>query len=64
MKQERRVFRNDDPELYEHLESVMFSGGTHVELDGNSYNLARDQDAQGNNCFVLTPEEDKDGLRE
>jgi hypothetical protein len=53
---ERRVFKEDDPDLYEHLESVMFSGGTHVELDGQTYNLARDHDERGNTFYVLTPE--------
>jgi len=52
---ERHVYQKDAPELYEHLESLMFSGATEVELDGQSYNAARDKDEQGDEFFVLTP---------
>ncbi len=53
--EERHVYQKDDPKLYEHLESLMFSGATEVELDGQSYNAARDKDEQDDNFFVLTP---------
>lgn len=47
--------RKDDPELFEHLESLMFSGATEVEVDGRTYNAARDKDEHGDEFFVLTP---------
>lgn len=52
---ERHVRRRDEPELYEHLESLMFSGATEVEVDSQTYNVARDKDEDGNEFFVLTP---------
>ena len=52
---ERHVRRDNDPELFEHLESLMFSGATEVEVDGRTYNAARDKDEDGNEFFVLTP---------
>jgi len=52
---ERHVRRRDEPELYEHLESLMFSGATEVEVDSQTYNAARDKDEDGNEFFVLTP---------
>lgn len=51
---ERRVHQQDDPDLYEHLQSLMFSGATEVELEGVTYNVARDTDEAGGE-FVLTP---------
>ncbi len=53
--EERHVCQKDDPQVYEHLESLMFSEATEVELDGQSYNAARDKDEQGDEFFVLTP---------
>ncbi len=47
--------RSDEPELYEHLESEMFSGATEVEWEGRTYNAARDKDENGDEFFVLTP---------
>ena len=52
---ERHVRRDSDPELFEHLESLMFSGATEVEVDDRTYNAARDKDKYGNEFFVLTP---------
>lgn len=52
---ERHVRRSDEPELYEHLESEMFSGATEVEWEGRTYNAARDKDENGDEFFVLTP---------
>ncbi len=52
---ERHIYQKDEPELYEHLESLMFSGATEVEVDGQTYNAARDKDEDGNEFFVLTP---------
>lgn len=52
---ERHVRQDDEPELFEHLESLMFSGATEVEVDGRTYNAARDKDENGNEFFVLTP---------
>ena len=52
---ERRVYKDRDPELYEELESVMFSGGTEVELEGQRFNVARDHDEEDQEYFVLTP---------
>lgn len=52
---ERHVRRDNDPELFEHLESLMFSGATDVEVDGRTYNAARDKDENGDEFFVLTP---------
>lgn len=52
---ERHVHQKDEPELFEHLERLMFSGATGVEVDGQTYNAARDKDEDGNEFFVLTP---------
>lgn len=52
---ERHVRRDHDPELYEQLESLMLSGATEVEVDGQAYNAARDKDENGDEFFVLTP---------
>lgn len=56
---ERRLRQQDDPELYEHLHNLMFSGATEVELEGTTYNVARDTDdaasGVGGEVFVLTP---------
>lgn len=52
---ERQVRQQDDPELFEHLENLMFSGATEIEIEGQNYNVARDEDAQGDETFILTP---------
>lgn len=52
---ERHVYKKRDPGLYEHLESLMFSGATEVEVEGQTYNAARDKDEEGDEFFVLTP---------
>lgn len=52
---ERHVYKKSDSELYEYLESLMFSGATEVEVEGQTYNAARDKDEDGDEFFVLTP---------
>ncbi len=52
---ERHVYKQREPELYEHLEGLMFSGATEVEVEGRNYNAARDKDEDGGEFFVLVP---------
>jgi hypothetical protein len=52
---ERTVYQKDEPELFEHLESMMFSGTTDLEEEGVMYRASRDKDEQGRELFVLTP---------
>lgn len=52
---ERHAYKQRDPELCEHLEGLMFSGATEVEVDGQTYNAARDKDENGDESFILTP---------
>ena len=52
---ERHVYQHKDPELFEHIEGLMFSGATEVDIDGVTYNAARDKDENGDEFFVLTP---------
>ena len=51
----RRVYKDSDPELYEEIEGIMFSGGTEVQVDGQRFNVARDRDEEDNAYFILTP---------
>ena len=52
---ERHVYQEDEPELFEHIEGLMFAGDTEMELDGVVYNIARDRGDRGE-FYVLTPE--------
>jgi hypothetical protein len=54
VKHERFVYEDSDKELYEKVESILFSGGTEVEVDGRRYNAARDRDGDDREYFVLT----------
>lgn len=53
--EEKRVFQSKDPELYERLENLMFEGATEIELDGQAYNVARDQRGGEREVFILMP---------
>lgn len=52
---ERHVYQQDEPELFEHLDGLMFAGDTEIELEGVVYAIARDKTEQGY-FYVLTPE--------
>ncbi len=52
---ERHVYKERDEALYEHLENLMFSGATEVEVDGQRFNAARDRDENDTEYFILTP---------
>lgn len=52
---EKRVLQSEEPELYERLENLMFEGETVLELDGQTYNVARDRDSGEGEVFILTP---------
>lgn len=54
---ERIVHKKDNPELFEHLEGMMFSGDTDVEVEGIVYSAARNTDTAEGEYFVLTPVE-------
>lgn len=49
------MYQNREPELFEHLEGLMFAGATEVEVDGQTFNAARNKDANGDEFFVLVP---------
>lgn len=51
---EKRVLQSQEPELYERLEKLMFEGETVLELDGRTYNVARDHDSSEGEVFILT----------
>lgn len=52
---ERHVYQGDEPELFEHIEGLMFAGDTELELEGVLYTIARDRGDRGE-FYVLTPE--------
>ncbi len=52
---EKRIYKDNDPEFYEKLESTMFSGGTEVQVEGQHFNIARDRDEEDKAYFILTP---------
>ena len=52
---EKRVLQGEEPELYERLENLMFEGETVLELDAQTYNVARDRNSAGEEFFILTP---------
>lgn len=54
-RSERHFYKHKAPELFEHIEGLMFAGGTEVDIDGVTYNAARDKDENGDEFFVLTP---------
>lgn len=52
---EKRVYKESDPELYEEIESTMLSGGTEIMVEGQRFNAARDRDEEDKAYFILTP---------
>ena len=52
---EKRVLQREEPELYERLEDLMFEGETVLELDAQTYNVARDRNSAEGEFFILTP---------
>jgi hypothetical protein len=52
-KEVRTVRKEDDSELFEQLEALMFTGVTETEMDGQRYNIARDE--KGKESYVLSP---------
>lgn len=50
----RVIHQQDDPQLFERIESLMSEGATEMELEGKVYNIARDKDDRGE-TYVLTP---------
>jgi hypothetical protein len=50
---ERRVYRNDDPQLYERLERLMLTDDSEIEVDGRTYRAAQDKDEDGIGYYIL-----------
>lgn len=53
--EEKRVYKDSEPALYEHLESMSKSGGSEVVIDGRTYNVTKDKDEHWTYYFVLVP---------
>jgi hypothetical protein len=53
--EEKRVYRDSEPALYDHLESMSEAGVGEIVIDGQSYNVARDKDEHWTYYFVLVP---------
>ena len=52
---ERRVYQQDDPELFEKIENLVFASQLEVELDGVRYSIARSDDDAAGYYFRLIP---------
>jgi len=57
-RNERYVRQEEDPELFEHLDGLMFAGQTHIELEGEVYNIARGENAHGGQYVYVLSRED------
>lgn len=49
------LYQQEEPELFEHIDGLMFAGDTEMELEGVVYTIARNED-EGGYFYVLTPE--------
>lgn len=52
---EKRVYKESDPDLYEEIESTMFSGATEIMVEGQRFNASRDRDEEDKAYFIFTP---------
>ncbi len=53
--EEKRVYKDSEPEFYNHLESMSEAGVSEVVLGGQIYNMAKDKDEHWIYYFVLVP---------
>jgi hypothetical protein len=53
--EEKRVYKDSEPEFYKHLESMSEAGVSTVVLDGQTFNVVKDKDEHWTYYFVLVP---------
>jgi hypothetical protein len=51
----KRIYRDDDPRFYDHLESMSEAGASVIVIDGQTYNVVKDKDESWTYYFVLVP---------
>lgn len=52
---ERRVYQQDDPELFEQIETLVFASQLDIEIDGVQYTIARSDDDAAGYYYRLIP---------
>jgi hypothetical protein len=53
--EEKRVYKDSEPKLYEYLESMTEAGVSEILIDGQTYNVAKGKDEHWTYYFVLVP---------
>jgi DNA-binding PadR family transcriptional regulator len=53
--EEKRVYRDSEPALYDHLKSLSEAGFGEIVIDGQKYNVAKDKDEHWTYYFILVP---------
>ncbi len=52
---ERRVYQQDDPELFEKIENLVFASQLEAEIDGVQYSITRSDDDAAGYYYRLVP---------
>jgi len=52
---ERRVYQQDDPELFEKIENLVFASQLEAEIDGVHYSITRSDDNAAGYYYRLVP---------
>jgi hypothetical protein len=53
---ERRVYQQDEPELFEQIENLVFASVFEFEVDGVRYLITRGDDDTVGGFYLLTPQ--------
>lgn len=53
--EEKRIYRDDDPSFYDHLESMSEAGANVIVIDGQTYSVVKNKDEHWIYYFVLMP---------